>query len=295
MLADAARPEWLQWILDPLRGDPALASAMLAACAPLAVVFTVALFLWIRRHGPSGGALSFEGFIIGLPLAAAVMILPQFIVPLGGENIGHALASRSLEYGLTQVALTLAAIMILYRNPIERAETPRPQWLAVQPRTLSRTMIAWVVAIFALQTAIIASIAIARLWGGQAEVQPVLGFLIEQRNARSIIGAYVLVVAGAALSEEFIFRLVLYGGLRRLFTSVVGENGAHWIALGLSVAAFVAVHGLLAPALWYLIAPMTILSVALTLTYAHTRSIWPSVLMHAVHNAFTLTLALTLT
>jgi len=54
------------------------------------------------------------------------------------------------------------------------------------------------------------------------------------------------------------------------------------------VGAFVAAHNVLE---WTVgILPLTLLSLILTALYAHTRSIWPGVLYHALHNGFVVTM-----
>lgn len=285
-MASASLPHWMQWLADPLGAGSDGAWLMLALCTPLALAIFAAVVLWIRRSGPAGGALSLEGMLVGFPLAAAAMLLPVIIVPVSSRlpsgEVVTILGDRTLTLGLVQTALALAAIAILARNPLERPEESRTDWTALRPRDFGRTALAWLMLVPALQAALVAAVAATRLAGGEPEVQPILKQLVAARELTAIFGAYLLVTVAAPLAEEFAFRLVLYGGLRRLL--------GHWAALGLSAAAFVFVHDLATPGRLYLVAPMMLLSVALTLTYAHTRSLWPCVFFHALHNAFVLTL-----
>ena len=102
----------------------------------------------------------------------------------------------------------------------------------------------------------------------------------------------LMAVVAAPLMEELVFRVTLFGGTRRLLDNLSQAQGwrhpAAWIAMAVSVAAFVLAHGVWG---WTVgILPLTLLSVILTLLYAHTKSIWPGVLYHALHNAFVVTM-----
>jgi membrane protease YdiL (CAAX protease family) len=101
-----------------------------------------------------------------------------------------------------------------------------------------------------------------------------------------------MAVVAAPLMEELVFRVALFGGTRKLLEPLAKAQGwrhpGAWIALTVSVTCFVLAHGVWG---WTVgILPLTLLSIILTMIYAHTRSIWPGVLYHAMHNALVVTM-----
>jgi membrane protease YdiL (CAAX protease family) len=93
-------------------------------------------------------------------------------------------------------------------------------------------------------------------------------------SAGAYVIYFVLLCVAAPVVEEILFRGFLYGGLRQVL-----PTGS---AAVLSALAFGAVHlpsG--APELAFLAA----MGVALALLYEHTRSLWPGILVHILHNA----------
>lgn len=118
--------------------------------------------------------------------------------------------------------------------------------------------------------------------------------LTARRAPAAIAGAYLMAVVGVPLAEEFAFRVVLFGGLRGLLAGEAKSGPGLWAAFAVSIFLFVLVHGMWRENMLYLAAPLTLLSVFLTLIYAHTRSLWPGALLHALHNGLVLTLQFTL-
>ncbi len=152
----------------------------------------------------------------------------------------------------------------------------------------------WCVAAPLIFGAIILSVALARVLEMPIEQQPVLQDLTSNRAPLAILGAYMMAVVSVPLAEEFAFRVVLFGGLRGILAGPTGKGPGVALAFVLSIATFVMVHGMWQPSMLYLALPLTVLSVFLTLLYAHTRSIWPGVMFHALHNGLVLTLQFTL-
>lgn len=83
--------------------------------------------------------------------------------------------------------------------------------------------------------------------------------------------AIVVTCIAAPLSEEVLFRGVLFGALR--------DRWGDWPAALVSGAAFAASH-----LNWFVFVPFTILGVLLAWITSQTRSVWPAVIAHAVFN-----------
>lgn len=92
------------------------------------------------------------------------------------------------------------------------------------------------------------------------------------------IAVAVLATFTAPLVEETVYRGILYSGLRRSF----GLNAT----VLLVTLMFAGVHVLQYLGAWVSIAGLTLLSLALTIIRARTRSVLPCVAIHTVNNAF---------
>lgn len=88
----------------------------------------------------------------------------------------------------------------------------------------------------------------------------------------------VLATFTAPLVEETVYRGVLFSSLRRSL-GLVGT-------VVLVTVMFTGVHVLQYMGAWVTIAGLTLLSLALTLIRARTKSVLPCVLIHTVNNAF---------
>ena len=106
-----------------------------------------------------------------------------------------------------------------------------------------------------------------------ADVTGILDDAMSERRSFATLGLWVLPVAlvAAPLFEEFIFRGLIFGGLRRSF--------GLWPAALASAALFAIVH----PAIS--IAPVFVLGLCAALVYERTRSLLAPMLAHAVYNA----------
>jgi membrane protease YdiL (CAAX protease family) len=106
-----------------------------------------------------------------------------------------------------------------------------------------------------------------------ADVMGFLGDAVNERRSFATLGWWILPVAlvAAPLFEEFIFRGLIFGGLRRSF--------GLWPAALASAALFAIVH----PAIS--IAPVFVLGLCAALVYERTRSLLAPMLAHAVYNA----------
>lgn len=286
--------DWRQLLLNPDQAglDPA---ATLAVALPLIAIGTFGVCLLIRRLGTSGGALSMESLFLGAPLAIASLVLPEALLYMLLRDAFTAnVNDYVLHRALLQLMVTCAAIYFLRFHNWELKNAPPRNWARVEPRALRATAAVWLLVTPLIMTAIIASVALAQGAGLAVERQPVLEDLLSKRTPGAIAAAYLLAAVSVPLAEEFAFRVVLFGGLRGLLAGDQARGVGVVLAYAISIAVFVGVHGMWRENLLYLAPPLTLLSLALTMLYAHTRSIWPGVLLHALHNALVLTLNYTL-
>lgn len=272
MFSDA----WWKLVLDPAAGPmpeawlwPMLLGGAGVTAAGLAVI------LWLlRRMGPPVGALPREFGPLAVGIAFAVMILPALV--RGSMLLNGAVAV------LIAVMAIVALAMLQARDPAG----PGPQWLRFRMRDAGLCLIVSAVLVPTISACMIASVCTVQLCGGEVAPQPQIGRLHEDSGPVWMLGWYVSAGLGAPLIEEFAFRLALYGGLAGWLA--VGPRAAvgRWIALVLSGTLFVAAHG------WWPIgfAPLALLALVFTLAFAHSRSLWPCVMLHGVHNMLALTL-----
>ena len=97
-------------------------------------------------------------------------------------------------------------------------------------------------------------------------------------STRVRIAIAILATFSAPLVEEAVYRGILYSGLRKSF-------GVAPTVL-LVTLMFAGVHVLQYMGAWVSIAGLTMLSLALTVIRARTKSILPCVAIHTVNNAF---------
>jgi hypothetical protein len=270
-------------LLDPVRHPPD--SPVLAAFGGLVVVaggFWLIRFA-LRRFGPPHGSLSAGDFALGLPLAAVVFILPSLAYGLVNPDP----LSEPLGLAIVQIVAATSAIVLLAANPWAwHEDRTAPDWVLTRRPWILRTLLVWVLTYPVLLAAMFMSVALMGWLSAPMTEQGLLTRIRGDDSVQWIIGWYLLAAVAAPLAEEFVFRVVLYGGIRRGLDSI--GRGAPWIAGAISTTAFVIAHEV-----WtypVLILPLTALAVILTLCYAHTRSIWPGVLLHGLHNALVVTL-----
>lgn len=277
----------LQQLLDPVRhGMPEgawavalLSLLVLAVCLPL-------MLRVVRKLGSIAPSMHPDTAIMVLPVALVGYLAPILLFPalVGGDPRDNPMA-----LGALQVGFAVTAFLVLRFNPMQATATHHP-WIEFQPRWLPRIAASYLLTFPMLQAASYLSVLLMLATGVTVRVQPVLEAARASGDSLTIAGWYVMAVLGAPLAEELVFRLAIFGGLAAFF----GRDGrtltrGHWLlAGGVSIALFVLAHE---PWNWPVgIIPLTLLSLVLTVLYAHTRSIWPSVIVHAVHNALVLTL-----
>jgi membrane protease YdiL (CAAX protease family) len=247
------------------------------------------LYLLLRRFGTAGSGLSRSEAVLGFPLALACFMLPSAVVMALGQPlpIGDPAVSGGVQAGFAMLA-----IFLLANHPWRPGDEPRGEWFLARLHQLRWVPLLWLLAFPLMQLASFSSAQLHYLLDAPIARQGVVELLRSRSDPLWIAAWYLMAVVAAPLMEEFVFRVVLFGGTRRLLTPLGNSGG--WrhpgaiIALLFSVSAFVVAHSVWE---WTVgILPLTLLSLILTALYAHTRSIWPGVLYHALHNAFVVTM-----
>lgn len=243
------------------------------------------LWLILRKFGKPGGELDRRDTLVGLPVVIGLIISSTlFVWPISQTS--------PLFGGLAQTLLSVLAIVFLGLNPLRPPEQRRADWLTVKPIKLALAPLAWFLAVPVLITAMFAAVALAQLADLPVTMQGPVELLRSRNDPLWIAGWYVSAAVAAPLMEEFIFRVVLFGGVMGLMRPLSKAEGwrhpGTWVALTVSGALFVLAHGVWE---WTVgIIPLSALTFVLSAVYLHTRSIWPSVLVHAIHNAFVVTM-----
>lgn len=292
----------IEKVLEPQRfelGDETYIVVLGVALA-VSLIGMVTLFLLVRRFGKADGRIGTTEFLLGFPLAIGAFILPSILyaVMFGGIE-----QQDPLVLGLLQAFVALGAMGFLAMHPWRTDRDPPSEWAVLRPRQLIWIPLIWLLAFPVMQAAMFAGVAISELTSTPIQQQEVITRLRGDSSPGWIIGWYVMAVLAAPLMEEFVFRVVLFGGTRRVLSDWFARAGVPrdkpegapgWLepsgimALVVSVGLFVLAHGIWD---WKVgILPLTVLSVLLTLVYAHTRNIWPGVILHATHNAFVVTM-----
>ena len=278
-------------LLEPQRLEVAVDSRWWLLLLTLvgAAAGTYILFLLIRRLGTVGSGLSRSEAVLGFPLALAAFILPAVFV--FGTH-GELPAGNPLSTALVQAAVALVCMFALANHPWRQGDEERGGWHRAKSNQLAWVPVLWLAGFPVMQLAMFASVLLHDVLGAPIDTQQVVESLRSDNSPQWIFAWYLMAVVAAPLMEEFVFRVALFGGTRRLLAGVSKAEGwrhpGSLIALGASVFAFVIAHGIWG---WTVgILPLTLLSIILTMIYAHTKSIWPGVLYHALHNAFVVTM-----
>jgi membrane protease YdiL (CAAX protease family) len=281
-MPDAA-PSLLHRILDPIRFPPEGGEIALAVLLGLAFAGAGLWLIWrvLRRIGFAGGALELDDAIFALPLVLLVWLLFSGVAHVLG--VSHE--NQPLAFGLLQLAAAVGAIVTLALAPWQPRES-KPDWLRFRARWLPRVGLAWVLAYPMLIGASLANAAVLVWLSVPVREQELIAALRGDDSPLWIAGWYLTAAVAAPLAEEFAFRVVLFGAVLRglLFMG----KAAPWIAGALSVSVFVLAHGVIAQPV--LILPLTVLAIVLTLSYIYTKSMWPGVILHALHNGLVVTL-----
>lgn len=279
-------PSALRTLLDPTSAPPPEAWLWPLVALGAAVC---GLCLWLMRAplramGEPWGELPSNMLFPGLAAAIVALILPELVGVAGGvsEWPDHGpLLSGLVTISVAGTALGALAVMQSLKPPHRRLA-----WLEFKPANLVRTAHVYALMLPALLGLMLAVVAAGRLAGLDVSPQPQVVQLTGRDSGLWIAGVYVLAGAGAPLREELIFRLVAYGLIASLATQGRWTHPARIVAVVVSVGLFVAAHG----DWWVGVLPLALLGGVLTALFAHSRSIWPPVVLHAAHNCLVLTL-----
>jgi membrane protease YdiL (CAAX protease family) len=286
MAADA--PSTLHRVLDPARypPEPGEYGLVFGLALPAVLVLLGGIWLFVRdKRSSLEPALDDREAMYGIPFGIGALI--------GGTLIASMLfqlhpTDNVLAFGIIKLVFAVLCVALLATLPWED-EPVSGKWFRCEKSWLWRTPLLWLLTFPLLIASALASVGLMGLLGLPITEQGAIVALREGDGAAHIAGWYVMAGLAAPLAEEFAFRLALFGGVMYgLATAGVGRVRAAWIAGVVSIALFVVVHGVWE---WPVgILPLTTLSIVLTLSFAYSRSLWPPVALHALHNCTVLTL-----
>lgn len=280
-----SEPSLIQRLLDPTAAPapadwlwPLLIAGSLGTLAGL-----VAMLRVLKTLGPPVGDLPRNATVPAIGFGLGALVAPELLAGMIADGEAAPLARGMLMLLGTLACLAgLMAVQVLGSN-----ERQMPPWLRVKPRSLVVAGAVWLMVTPTLIACMLASVSAVQLLGGDVTQQPQVQDLGGFRSAVWISGWYVMAGMAAPLREEFAFRLVLYGVLAGwLARGEAWRDRGRLAALGLAGLLFVAAHGNW-PAGF---APLALLAIVLTAAFAHSRSVWPPVLIHALHNALVVTI-----
>jgi len=278
-------PSLIQRLLDPTAAPapaqwlwPLLAAGSLGTLAGLAAMLRL-----LKTLGPPTGDLPRSATVPAIGFGLGALVLPELMAGMISDGDAAPLARGLLMLlGTLACIAGLMAVQLLGSN-----ERKLPQWLQARPRSLLVAGALWLLLTPTLIACMLASVAAVQLLGGDITQQPQVQDLGGSNSAVWISGWYVTAAMAAPLREEFAFRLVLYGVLAGwLAQGQSWRDRGRLVALAMAGFLFVAAHGNW-PAGF---APLALLAIVLTASFAHSRSIWPPVLIHALHNALVVTI-----
>ncbi len=113
-----------------------------------------------------------------------------------------------------------------------------------------------------------------QLSGPSAEPQPIVTFLLENPGWQERLAVAAVAVIAAPIAEELIFRGCVYGVCRKF--------AGRLAAMFFTSVVFALIHGHLAS-----LPGLFVLSIALTLVYEKTGSLWAPIGLHALFNGLT--------
>jgi membrane protease YdiL (CAAX protease family) len=288
-----ADPSMIERVIDPVTYPPGSMGSAWVGVVVAALVVVAGLWLIqrvLRGFGAPAGTVSRDDTLPAVLLAIAIMRGPPVgaTVLRSGEPLDDPWSA-----GAIQPACAAAGVALRALRPgrtwagVDNTEAGR-DWAGFRPGLLPRTLLVWVLGYPVLQAGLYMSVVVL----GAADVTVVEQSLVTRiRDGDSlswIVGWYLMAAIAAPLAEEFVFRVVLFGSLRAWLTPL--GRAAPWIAGAASVSAFVAAHAVWSTPVIFL--PLTCLAVVLTLVFAYSRSMWPCVVIHGLHNGLVVTLQL---
>ncbi|HEY6070068.1 MAG TPA: type II CAAX endopeptidase family protein [Chthoniobacterales bacterium] len=207
----------------------------------------------------------------GLPEAAVAVALASFLIMNVVVSFGHSsvqLGTRDLVANLLFTAFIvffIAAFLKLRGIDIN-------SFAGFSKTTLKRAISTGIVLLLAATPLImVAEVITQSMFGGGSSRQEIVDLFNSSQTIQQRMMIIILAVVVAPMSEEFIFRLFIYGVLRRYFGIAIG--------LLFNAALFAAAHNHLPSAF-----PLFVLGACFTLAYEWSGSILVSMAMHALFN-----------
>lgn len=221
--------------------------------------------LWLTRWAPadlpspdpaSGGALA----LIGLGVFAAVQ--PAFIS--GGRPLAEAMLLARYWYMLGVLKIVAAALGLIAAHRVSGDRDP----LGLG-RTRFVRYVLWGIGLYLLSMPLLK--VVTSIIDDSGHLQKPAQVLLDAESGRLRHAMAFCLVFATPVCEEIAFRGLLQGGMRRLVS-----RGPAVIA---SAVLFTVVHE--PRALWFSI---FLLALVLGWIYEKTRSLWPGIIVHFIHN-----------
>lgn len=239
------------------------------------VYIYVSLARQLGARAPDTGTVATRTF--GVPecfLAAALAAL--FLLNLAsGRGHGHGvLRARDLAANaLVSIALLIFVLAFLRFRRLDLDSLGGFSRLG-----FLRTLFTGTILLFAAYPLIIVADAVTRfLLKSGSSKQDIVELFSGSQTMKQRVLVIILAVAIAPLWEEFVFRFLIYGVVRRYFGRFAG--------LAINALLFAAVHAHLPS-----FGPLLVLGTCLTIAFEWTGSILVPMTMHALFNSFTLIL-----
>ncbi|HKA22513.1 MAG TPA: type II CAAX endopeptidase family protein [Blastocatellia bacterium] len=236
--------------------------------------------------GPVGGVMVWilsVGAIIVIPVIA--VIVWYFVESARGSHLPNLVNRdemlewlKSPNLLLVQVLSTIVAhaLTIAFCWAVVTRAGKRPFWESLGWSWAGHSVWYWLLFSAAIIVGLVMATQVLSRFLPQSEENSFTDLLKSSMRVRVAIA--VLATFTAPLVEETVYRGVLFSSLRRSL-GLVGT-------VVLVTLMFAGVHVLQYLGAWVTIAGLTLLSLALTLIRARTKSILPCVLIHTVNNAF---------
>jgi len=251
---------------------PALSAVFYALFLVVGVYAYVGLMRQIRARSPNAEGSAVR--IFGWPDAVVALFLSGLFLQAlttvaegtAKMETSHLIAGTLFTLGLV---LSLAVFLLLRRFDLDSLG-------GFSKIGFGRTLvIATALILFAYPIIVLADVVTQHFLRSTPSPQAIVEMFIGSGTFAQRVLIIFLAVAVAPLAEEFIFRLFLYGVMKRYFGKVAGVT--------VSALLFAIVHGHLPS-----FAPLFVLGSCLAIAYEWSGSILVPMTMHALFNAVTL-------
>jgi membrane protease YdiL (CAAX protease family) len=216
-------------------------------------------------------------WVAGYHAAALLMAL----MPSARPTSGLAVLFQTLA-GLV-VAMVVAAAFGRGRTPFESVAMVDPRAEGSGLRAATWSLLAFFLLLPVMLLAVVFSEVVQQIIGSDpAQVHLAVQLMIGEADAIQILAIVLATVVAAPLAEEVIFRGFLYRALR--------DSWGRTPAVIVSALAFAALH-----MAFPVMIPLLVLGLAFALVFEWTGSLWASITMHALWNAFIVAASLVIT